>query len=172
MQLSDAELVAFRLRCIQAAQRGYLVAHAEMYIEALQSDAGKVEPPVGTETGSAAHLAEMATAAIDGRTYGRKRAVKKPEPAPKPVEKPVVKSVPAPPPPVQAPPPPPVPVVEPVKAAEPVKTDDPIITVSYNSWGIEELKAEAEKREIANVDVMGKEELVAVLEASDAEEVK
>lgn len=70
MQLSDAELVSFRMRCHKASRRGHLMARADQYLTALTSEAGNVAPPTGTDAGSAEHLALLASAVLSARAKG------------------------------------------------------------------------------------------------------
>ncbi len=70
MQLSDAELVSFRMRCHKASRRGHLMARADQYLAALTSEAGNVAPPTGTDAGSAEHLALLASAVLSARAQG------------------------------------------------------------------------------------------------------
>lgn len=154
--MSDADLVDFRNRCVMAAQRGYLVARADEYLEALEAEAGSVEPPAGTEPGSAAHLSEMASAALEARAGGGGKKKHKRHEPPKP-EKSAPKAAPA-------------------KTHKSEAKEDPVaeieVQASYDTWTHDELYAEAQAREIPNRSKMTKEELVAVLEASDEESAK
>lgn len=159
MQMTDAELGDFRSRCLQAATKGYLVARAEEYADALEAEAGSVDPPDGTP-GSAAHLFELATAALAVRGGEKKKA-----PAAKKAElaKPSAK----------APPLPPAPPAKKAEAkaepkAEPKKEEQ--VPATYDSWTYDELYAEAQEREIPNRSKMSKEELIEALEESDEAE--
>jgi len=160
MQMSDAELASLRARCLMASQRGYSVARADQYMEALASEAGSVDPPSGSKAGSAAHLAAMASEVMAVRG-GKKPA------APKKVPEPPKSSPKAPP--KAAPKTAPAPALVKAKKEEKPKVKETVVPVSYDTWSYDELYAEAQKRDIPNRSKMSKEELVAVLEANDAE---
>lgn len=155
MKLSDAELVAFRDRCHKAAVRGYQVAHAGLYLEALADETGESEPPVGAAKGSAAHLAAMAQATLDVRSGKKSKA--------KPAKKEKVAPAPKPSKPKAAPKPPPPPEPE-------EDEDEEDEELGYEDWGRDELYAEAQAREIPGRSNMSKEELVEALYANDEEQ--
>lgn len=164
-QLSDADLVAFRSRMLMASQRGYTVARSDEYMELLAEEA-MADPPEGSEEGSAAHLYELANAALEARTGGgEKKAHHKKSEKAKDEKK------------VAPPPPPSAPAhkAKDEKKAEEhhaKKKSEPKVPASYDGWTKEELYAEAQNREIPNRSTMTKEELVEALEENDEEESK
>lgn len=170
MGLSDAELVSFCMRTARASQQGYSVARADQYMEMLEAEVGTVDLPDGVEEGSAAHLHVMASAAMKARASGSKKPVAKKvtvtekvvmTKAPK-VEAKVVEAPPAPTSELE---------VEEVPAPEPAK-EEVVVPASYDTWSYDQLYAEAQERGIPNRSKMSKVELIAVLEANDAENAK
>jgi hypothetical protein len=143
--MNDAELAAFRDRCHRAAVRGYAIAHADLYVAALQDEAGDVEPPLGAAEGSAAHLAALAQATLNVRagTGKKAKAKAKPKPAPAP------------------PPEPEEPEVE--------EEDEGDEEVPYEEWDFKELYALSQEYEIPGRSNMTKDELIEALEAYDDE---
>lgn len=55
------------------------------------------------------------------------------------------------------------------KKTEPAPKKEEVVPVSYDTWTFDDLYAEAQKRKIPNRSKMPKDELIAVLEAYDAE---
>lgn len=144
--LNDAELKAFRTRCMKAANYGYTVARSALYQAALEEEAGSVDSP-DHKKGSARHLVALADAVLKVRAGGKKAPKK-------------AKAKPA------APPPAPEP---PAAAEEPevVEVEEEVVK-PYKEWLKAELYAEAEAREIEGRSSMTKAELVEALEADDA----
>lgn len=149
MEFSDADLVELRSRCLMASQRGYLIARADEYMEAL-----------GAEGESAAQLFEAVDLEIKARASGGKKPKKdkkaekaeaKPAPAPKVEEKK-----------------PELPKVEVKKAPEPAADVKP-----YEEWTYDELYAEAQARDIPGRSALkNKEALALALYENDEEGAK
>lgn len=195
MELSDSDLVAFRSRCLMAAERGYTIARAEEYMEAMEAEVGgMIAPPDGAEVASAAHLAMLAEAVMAAREGGPKKIKKDPKPAvktpepkvepvkvPEPVKAPEPKPEPAPEPakmvePVKVVEPPPAPEQAPaVETAPPVKVEsaEPVVVKEeevppYETWTKDALVEEAHARKIQTTSRMTKAEVIELLEADDA----
>lgn len=145
MLTSTAQLQAFRTRCMKAAGHGITVARADLYLAALEAEAGPMKSPDG-KMGSARHLMAMADAALKVRAGGK--------PAPAAPKKA------APPP----PPPPPAPEPEPEPEAAPESEEE----LDYSSMYKADLVALAEARGL-DVKGMTKAEVIEALEADDAE---
>lgn len=145
MQLSDSQLSAFRSRCLRASMKGYDIARASVYLKALAEETGSADAPEGVKEGSAAHLLAMAEAAMEARASGGK--------------KPKGKAAPKPPAPKKAEP-------EPEPETDPAPDAEEEVP-PYEEWSYDELYAEAKERDIDGRSKMGKDELVAALEADD-----
>lgn len=96
MKLDNAELAALHARATWASQGGFQLALAEVYVAALLEELGSDETS-GVSVGSAAHIAELAKAALALRASGGKpkaevkakpEAKKAAEVKPAPVEEP------------------------------------------------------------------------------------
>lgn len=143
MEFSDAELSELRVRCLMASERGYTIARADDYLEALSAEA-VADVPEGEEEGSAGHLCALATAALEAREggvvfkkKGKKAEPKKPEPvkaevkAPEPkVEETKVLVLP-----------------EEAPVSDPAPDSAPD-SARYEDWTYDELYAEAQARDI------------------------
>lgn len=99
-QLSNAELASLKVRCQQAARRGYAVGQAAHYARLLAAETRQGVVPAGMTNGSAEHLLYLCKKA-EAQRAGKKPApqpVKPPAPAPqpalvKPAEPPKVETV-------------------------------------------------------------------------------
>lgn len=162
MEFSDAELVELRSRCLMASQRGYAIARADVYMEALGGDAGEGMP-------TAAQLYEAVKIAIEERATGVKKSKKKAD-KPKAPEKPKAEAKkPEPPKPEPAKEEPPV--VE-VKDEAP-KDAKPEEVPPYEEWTYDELYAEAQARDIPGRSALkNKEALALALYEHDEAEAK
>lgn len=145
--LSDAQLSAFRTRCMKAAGYGHTVARANEYMAALSDEVGSkpCEP-------TAAALRDLASEALQLRAGGKKKK-----------RKTKAKAKPAAPP----PPPPPEPTDSPEAAPEVEVAPESGEVPPYPEWTKKELYAEADDRDIDGRSGMNKAELVAALEADD-----
>ena len=166
MQLSDADLVAFRNRCLTAQQRGYAVARANEYAKALSKEAGL---DLSSGPVSVGDLVDLASALLKVRSEGGpKRMVPRdpPKAAPAPPKAPEPKpesSVPS--------------VLEDVKPASEeehaeierlaAEADPELETPDYATWTQKALAKEAAARNLSGRSSMGKEELVVALQKHD-----
>jgi outer membrane biosynthesis protein TonB len=176
MEFSEADLVELRTRCLMASQRGYAIARADEYMEALEAESGMTVEGMPT----AAQLYEAASLALDSRLTGKpkKKADKKVEKVEK-VEKKEAKPAPAPKV-VEVKPEPPKPepakeepkVVE-VKDEAPKDADKPEEVPPYEEWTYDELYAEAQARDIPGRSALkNKEALALALYENDEEKAK
>lgn len=145
-RFTDTQLDVLRHRCIKAAQRGYAIAQIDGFINQLAEETGMKDTPKGAKKGSPEHLLGLIAEA---------KAQRGGKPAPKPKAEPKPAPKPAP-----APKPEPEPVVD---------EDDDGEVPPYDEWTKKELYDEAVEREIEGRSGMDKDELVAALEANDAE---
>lgn len=200
MELSDTDLVDFRLRCLTAAERGYSIAHAHEYMETLEAEVGgMIAPPDEAEVASAAHLAELAGAVLEVRGGGGKKKGKKALPSMemKAPEPPKTMKI------VEPPKAPEPKVVEPVKVEEPkvetlkveavveapkepAKVEEPAAPEApkveavdppkeeevppYETWTKDALVEEAHARKLQTTSRMTKAEVIELLETDDAKD--
>jgi len=148
-RFTDTQLDVLRHRCTKAAQRGYAIAQIDGFINQLAEETGMKSTPSGVKKGSPDHLLALINEAKAQR--GGKPA---PEPAPAP-----------------EPPPAPEPEPESEPESEPVVDEDDGGEIPpYEEWTKKELYDEAAERDIDGRSGMDKDELIAALEANDAED--
>ena len=143
MTMTSGQLSAFRTRMMKAAGKGRAVACSMDYVSVL-ANMGADASAGDAAPGSAAHLMGMADQVLSGA-----KPKKKAKAAPKPA----------------APPPAPKPA-DPPPASEPPDSEE---DEPYEAWTKKELYDEAAERDIDGRSAMDKDELIAALEASDAE---
>ncbi len=194
--MQTSKIQALRARCLLAARRGYRIARARDYISSLEAMVGPVTLPAGVTAGSPAHLRMLCDAALaegaqmDSAPQAPVDSDLDPiffveEPAAAPVLEELA-TIAEPVEPVAEPAPEPAPMVmepapeepaEEVSLAVAVETLPEAVAVqdvlavetqplSFETWTMDELMAEAKARNLKGRNKMSKDELVAALTAA------